>query len=179
VTSTEIVPKKERAALRSAVRTKMRGMRAALAEREEELLAQVETRLAFQRTEGRARREEFNRRARELTDTANREYRALKTEFADLRDNGNHWFSSDFHAPSVTFRSDNGDREQIRKALIARAKADARRAGHQLDQLEAQLLTDLALEEITSDEAKTYMAKIPSLDELMPPTLAKLEIEER
>lgn len=165
MTDDQITPG-ERRELRSVVRQQMKALRAEVAQREIELSAEVETRLAERYRADDARADEFARRARELTREANNKMEALLADFAEDFAGGKWVGKPLFDTPRV-YRT-HEDRKQLRTAMLAGIKTQARQALLELDRQEADLLRDLALDGLETSAARAFLGRIPTVAELVP-----------
>jgi len=59
-------------------------------------------------------------------------------------------------------------RTELRRAAERRLEAQAKKAKVEVDRTEAQLRSDLASRSVTSDQARAFIAGLPSVDALMP-----------
>lgn len=156
----------ERRELRAVVRSQIKVLRAEVGQREMELTAEVENRLAERYAADDARADEFSRRARELTREANNKMEELLSEFAEDFSGGKWMGRPMFETPRV-YRSTQ-DRDQLRKAMQAGIKAQAKQAMLDLDRREADLLRDLAVDGLETSAARAFLGRIPTVAELVP-----------
>lgn len=71
-----------------------------------------------------------------------------------------------------------GRRNELRNVAVKRLDAQAKAAKVAVDRAEADLLTELAAAALTTGEAKAWLERLPSSDELMPRLrLAEIEAE--
>jgi hypothetical protein len=74
-------------------------------------------------------------------------------------------------------RRDERRRSSLRNAALADLKSKVEAANLRLDRVEADLLRQLSLDALESDEAKRFLSEIPSVPELVPVVrLAELEV---
>lgn len=156
----------ERRELRAVVRQQMKVLRAEVAQREIELQAEVESRLVERYRDEDRRNDELNRKIADIHADANRQLREALSAFEDLADGGTWRRVSGFQAPYLARK--DGDRRQLRDALLAGIKVQVKQALLALDRQEADLLRDLAIDSLETAAARAFMARIPSVAELVP-----------
>lgn len=164
----------ERRSLSSIVKQRMKVLRADVKLRRLELVAETE-RMLVERYAGHDKlAADISWRMRQIADQANKELRTLVESItAEHPDLGLKLFS-DFGMPRVTYSRE--DRTQLHRALVAGIEAQVESANLMLDRQEADLLQTLALETLETEEARAFLAAIPTAGELVP--LARLrEIE--
>lgn len=155
----------ERRELRAVVRSQIKVLRAEVSQRELELQAEVEARLADRYRDEDARADGFSRATRDIVRKANDEIEALMAEYGDM-------FSGQWRgrpmlqAPQVFRRQE--DRKQLRDAMLAGIKAQAKQAMLDLDRREADLLRDLAIDGLETAAARAFLERIPTVAELVP-----------
>lgn len=166
----------ERRELRSVVRSQMKALRAEIKQRERELDAEIEVRLVEKYRDQDARSRELQAKIRKLTAKANEQLHKLLEEFDDLSDGGVFRRVNDFNSPYIS--RNEMKRDELRRALQAGMKAEISKAVISIDRQEADLLRDLAVDGLKSDAAKTFLARITTAQELLPPKRI-VEIESR
>lgn len=164
-TSSSRITPGERRELRAVVRQQVKVLRAEVKQRRDELIAQAEARLVEKYREEDDQADELSRRVNDLTVQANRQLRDLLLEFEHVLDG--HWrHYSGFSPPRIQRAS--GHRDQLRKAMIAGIEAQVQSANLALDRQEADLLRALAVEGLETDAAHKFLARIPTVAELVP-----------
>jgi AcrR family transcriptional regulator len=156
----------ERRELRAVVRQQMKVLRAEVAQRDIELQAEVEARLVERYRDEDRRNDELNRTIADIQTEANRQLRDALTTFEDLADGGTWRRVSGFQAPYLS-RSE-GNRRQLRDALLAGVKVQVKQAMLALDRQEADLLRELAIDGLETAAARSFLDRIPSVAELVP-----------
>lgn len=157
----------ERRELRSVVRSQRKVLRAEVAQREAELMAEAEERLTARFAAQDRAQTEAQRLATEVVRKANDELRdALATAIESHGEEGRTLRCSEIYTPRVWAQTE--DRAQLRRAMEAGVKARVKQARTELDRQEADLLRDLAVEGLETSAARAFLARIPSAAELVP-----------
>lgn len=167
-----MITKQERTELRSVVRQQFRVLRTELEQREVELTLQVDVEVDEQFSEADATWHAFQHKVHEITMEANRATNDALVEFG-YKDRGpteRMWFSEP-HMQQPRER-----RNELRSAGRRQIEAQAKMERLRLDRQEADLLKNLAVGALESEEAHAFLAAIPSVGELVPGArLAELE----
>jgi hypothetical protein len=156
----------ERRELRAVVRQQMKVLRTEVKQRQLELVAEAEARLVEKYRDEDRLSDELGQRLTQITNDANIELRKLLSEYEQILDGRWRRYSSGYSTPSI-FRN-KGNREQLREALIAGIKAQVQQAQLSLDRQEADLLKELAMDSLETNAARQFLAKIPTVGELVP-----------
>lgn len=158
------ITKTERAELRSVVRQQFRVLKDEVGQRQAELEADIEKEIADSWADRDHRLAELRQAAADIAEEANQKLRALLREHPD-RERLN---VERIAVPRIGRYED----DQLRYRMRAAAKADLQaRVGHALVKLgrqEADLLRQLAVGSLESDEARSFLTAIPSVAELVP-----------
>lgn len=156
--------KAERAELRSIVKQQYKVLRNEVTQRQAELIAEVEQEIAERYAEADQTWEAFKHKVDEIVMAANRQINDALYEFGYQAKSGSErmWV----HSPSIS--KPESERTELRRLAQARVNAQIRDAGVALDRQEANLLRDLAVGALESDEARAFLAAIPSVGELVP-----------
>lgn len=162
----EQIPPGERRELRAVVRSQIKVLRAEVGQREMELQAEVEGRLAERYRDEDVKADEFSRSMRDITRKANDEIEKLLEQHEEMFAGGKWRGRPLLQAPSV-YRAQE-DRKQLRDAMLAGIKAQAKQAMLDLDRREADLLRDLAVDGLETSAARAFLERIPTVAELVP-----------
>jgi lipopolysaccharide biosynthesis regulator YciM len=161
-----LIPPGERRELRSVVRSQFKVLRTEVKQRESELVAEAERQLMERYRDEDKRQDDLNWRIREVVDQANKDLTDLLREFSDDAEGGRWSRIFALSAPRITRR--NEDRPQLHAALTSGIKSQVSSALLALDRQEADLLRQLAMESLQSDEAQVFLGRIPTVAELVP-----------
>lgn len=153
----------ERRELRTVVRAQMRALRSEVTQRQTEMMADVETRVALRYREDSNRLSELSRRIKELTADCNVRLAGLIEQYADVVHQERY---GTYSSPYINRRET--DKDRLRKALVAGVAAQACRASGRIDRLEADLLRDLAMDALHTEAALAFVETIPTITDLMP-----------
>jgi hypothetical protein len=173
-----MITKGERTELRSVVRHQFKVLRGEILQRKAELIAEAEQRIGQRFAARDKKRSDVEWRIREIALAADR-------EIADLVKNAEEdatgpsllgrirgWTD----APMVHWADDS--RGDMRRAVHAEIDARVKDAQLRLDRQEADLLQNLALGALESEEARAFLGSIPKVSELVPgDRLAELEAQ--
>lgn len=172
-----MITKGERTELRSVVRQQFKVLRGEVLQRQAELVADAETRIAGRFVDRDRGRENIEWRIREIVEEANRAIvDTIKNSGEETMDFGPISHVYGLVAPRVAWASDN--RDQMRRAVHAEIAARVKDAMMRLDRQEADLLRNLAVGALESDEARAFLSEIPKVSELVPgDRLAELEAQ--
>ncbi len=162
---TDTIMPGERRELRAVVRQQMKVLRAEVKQRRHELVSEAETRLIEKYREQDRLSDELGSRIAKLTADTNRELRAMLGEYESILDGRWRYFKG--YSDPLIMRS-TGDREQLRKAMVAGIEAQVAQATLALDRQEADLLMELSREALESSAARAFLARIPTVGELVP-----------
>jgi hypothetical protein len=164
----------ERRELRTVVRQRLKVLRADVAQRRMELLADAEARLVERYRAQDKQIEDLNFRIAEIAEQASRDITDLiigargETEGVSIR--------RPVRLQTPRLSSYTEDRSQLHRAMVAGVEAQVKTALLGLDRQEADLLQQLALQTIETDAARQFLATIPSVGELVPAArLAEIE----
>lgn len=146
----------ERRDLRTVVRQRMKVLRADVAQRRMELIAEAETRLVDRYRAQDKQIEDLNFAIAEAAEKASR-------EITDLI------IAARGDADGVSIRRPVHLRPpQVHRAMVAGIEAQVKTALLSLDRQEADLLQTLALNSLETAAAREFLAAIPSVAELVP-----------
>jgi hypothetical protein len=169
-----VIPPGERRELRSVVRSQFRVLRAEVEQRQAELEAEAEQKLMLRYREEDKKVEGLNWRIKQIAEQANREISDLAKEVGYGQDGGRWSRAHLLSAPHFTRTSES--RSQLHAALMTGIKAQVRQALLALDRQEADLLRRLAVDALETEAARTFLAGIPTVGELVPSKrLAEIE----
>lgn len=156
----------ERRELRAVVRQQIKVLRAEVKQRQYELIAEAETRLAEKYRDDDRTSDELCHRLSDLTRDANQKLRELLTKYEQILDGRWKRSMGGYSTPSI-YRNNN-NRDQLHKALIAGIDAQVQQAQLSLDRQEADLLRSLAMEALETSVAREFLNRIPTVAELVP-----------
>jgi len=160
------IPPGERRELRSVVRAQFKVLRAEVEQRRAELFAAAERQLMERYRDEDKQMDDLNWRIRQITDQASNEIEDLVRGLGDALEGGRWMSYRRLSVPKFTRRSE--DRKQLHAALISGIDAQVKTAGLRLERQEADLLRQLAMEGLQSDEAQAFLSRIPTVGELVP-----------
>lgn len=161
-----LIPPAERRELRSVVRSQFKVLRTEVKQRETELVAEAERQLMERYRDEDKRMDDLNWRIRQVVDQANNDIGDLMQGFSGDEDGGRFRRMHAVSYPYINRKSE--DRTQLHAALTTGIKAQVQTALLGLDRQEADLLRQLALESLESAEAQAFLARIPTVGELVP-----------
>ena len=161
-----LIPPAERRELRSVVKMQFKVLRTEVKQRETELIAEAERQLMERYRDEDKRQDDLNWRISEIVKQANQDVLDLLREYSSEEEGGRWGRIFGMSAPRVTRKSE--DRSQLHAALTSGIKANVQSALLSLDRQEADLLRQLALESLQSDEAQAFLGRIPTVAELVP-----------
>lgn len=171
---TEMMTPGERRELRTVVRQRMKVLRADVAQRRMELLAEAETRLVERYRAQDKAIEDLNFAIAQVVEKASNEVTDLIIAARGDADGVSVRRPVRLVAPRINSYTE--DRAQFHRAMIAGIEAQVKNATLSLDRQEADLLQTLALQTIETDAAREFLAAIPSVGELVPSArLAEIE----
>jgi hypothetical protein len=153
----------ERRELKSLVRTRMKVLRSEVEERHSSQLAEIGARTAQKFQGDNARIKELNDVLDQLATEMNQRYRAIIAEYADVAETS---YRYSFHTPSFS-RKDNG-KSQFQRALTSAVHAQRQKALLDVDRLESELITKLAIDALKTEAAHAFVRSIPDIEALMP-----------
>lgn len=158
--------KAERTELRSVVRQQFKVLRGEVDQRRKELAAEAAGQVRRRYATADKTVDDLNWRIEQIVDQANKDIRdAVKAVQGDS--SGGQWqWSGPVRAPRVAHERE--DRYALNNALTSGIDAQARSAMLTLERQEADLLRQLALGALESDEARAFLAAIPTVGELVP-----------
>ncbi len=156
----------ERRELRSVVRSQFKVLRAEVEQRRKELGAQAAEQVRQRYAAADKQVDDLNWKIEHIVDQANKDIRdAVKAVQGDS--GGGMWqWSGPVRAPKVGHERE--DRYALNSALGTGIDAQAKAALLTLERQESDLLRQLALGALESDEARAFLASIPSVGELVP-----------
>lgn len=162
-----MITKGERSELRSLIKQRFKVLRADVKVREAELIAELEGRI-----ESRFAAEDkqwsdamflIEEAAREANRKANDILRGLTIALPD------YMATNEYRVVHATrLAQPRQERTELTRAGQARIAAQVRAALLQLDRQEADLLTQLAVGALESDEARAFLGEIPTVSALVP-----------
>jgi hypothetical protein len=165
----------ERRELRSVVRGQFKVLRAEVKRREEELQGEVEAELLRQyraqddaiaqaKTEWSRAYSDYLLAVRKIGDDLKERRPELIVDVQDCRG-------------SVAFVASDPNRAQAHRAAVAAIPRQIADASLSLDRSENDILRELSAGAVTSDEARAFLGRIPSVGELVPRArLAEIEL---
>lgn len=170
--------KTERAELRGIVRNQFRVLKEEVIQRQQELLAQADLEIAEKTAEDTAKRENVQFLANQLVLECNRALNNLLYEngLAERRDTERMWLQSpNLYWDKQQYRSTKPE-DMLQHAARADLQAKVTAAMTAMARQEADLLKELAIGALESDDARGFLARIPTVGELVPAArLAELE----
>jgi hypothetical protein len=161
-----LIPPGERRELRSVVRQQFKVLRAEVKQRELELVGEMERRLVERYRNADKAIDDLNWQIREVVDAAQRQVDDLVRAAGDVVETGMGFGPISLYTPQVRGRSE--DRSQLHRAMSAAIKEQVTQATLALERKEADLLRLLALESLETDAARGFLARIPTVAELVP-----------
>lgn len=163
-----MISKAERAELRSIVRGQFKVLRSEIEHRRAELNAENERVIAEQFADEDRSRAAIADKISEIVGVAERECTDALVNGVD----GGCGYSIRrpvrLDRPRLDWPDD--DRKRLRRQMLADLEAKVRNASVRLDRQEADLLRTLAVDAIESDEARAFLAAIPTVGQLVPST---------
>jgi hypothetical protein len=153
----------ERIELRSLVKQQFKVLRAEVKARQQELTAEVDHAIVAKHETRDFLRQEVEKKARRVYQDACREIQAALEE-AGHQATGRgrlRWYE-----PHIFW--DQDDRTILRRAAVSDLEAKVKAATLRLDRQEVDLLQNLAIGALQSDEARSFLASIPTVAELVP-----------
>jgi hypothetical protein len=156
----------ERRELRSVIRAQFKVLRGEVEQRRKELAAEAAEQVRRRYADADKQVDDLNWKIEQITNQANKDIRdAVKAAQGDS--DGGQWnWSGAIRAPQVSHRRE--DRYALSSALGTGIEAQAHAALLTLERQEADLLRQLALGALESDEAREFLASIPTVGELVP-----------
>jgi len=168
------MPASERRELRSVIRQQFKVLRAEVDQRRAELAAEAAEKVRQKYAASDKQVDDLNWRIEQIIDQANKDVRDAVKKVQGESEAGTWTWSGAVRAPHIAHR--NEDRYALNGALTAGIDAQAKAALLTLERQEADLLRQLAMDALDSDEAKAFLARIPTVAELVPASRL-LEIE--
>lgn len=156
----------ERRAVSAVLKQQMRILRADIEERKAELVAEAEHRLMERYRDQDRAVSDANEAIRDILTRAQDD---INRVFVGLRDNEVGVVLR--RAPQVTctgIGTSSEDRNQLHRALVTGIDMQVKSALLDLERKEADLLRQLALNSIETDEARQFLENIPKVAELVP-----------
>jgi hypothetical protein len=172
---TDVMKPGERRELRTVVRQRIKVLRADVAQRRMELIAEAEHRLMERYRDQDKQVEDLNFRIAEIAEQASREITDLilavrgETQGVSIR--------RPVRLGVPRLNTFTEDRAQLHRAMVAGIETQVKTALLDLDRKEADLLQSLAMESLETDAARRFLAAIPTVADLVP-AARLLEIEE-
>lgn len=165
-----MISKTERVELRSIVRQQFKVLRAEVEQREAEVLADADQQIADKFSSQDEAYERAAFLANEVVSEANRRVNDIYRE--QLGVGHTEYAYVDFRLP----RKPEKRRLDLRGVAVSKIRAQVKGASLQLDRQEADLLQQLAIGALESEEAHAFLGSIPSVGQLVPRArLAELE----
>ncbi len=156
----------ERRQLAAVLKQQMRILRADIEQRRSELVAEAEARLMERYRDQDRAVSDANEAIRDVLTRAQGEINGIVVNLRAAHDG-----VVVKRPPTVSCNGighANEDRAQLHRALTAGIEAQVKSALLDLERKEADLLRQLALNSIESDEAREFLANIPKVAELVP-----------
>lgn len=166
-----MITKAERGELRSLVRQRFKLLRSEVAQRQSELLADLETAVTARFADEDQRWADASFKIAEAAREANRTANDIIREFIP------EWREREVVGCAQLGKPNTQQRQQLRREGQARIEAQVRAALLQLQQQEADLLTRLALGVLESAEGRAFLGEIPTVSALVP-AVRLLELEQ-
>lgn len=169
------MPKSERDELRRVVRGDFKSLREEITVRKAEMLADIEHRVAQRFEPHETALFEARTKMQEVIGRANQEIVVITAELQKHCD-GYKIEVRPVWPPEIALKREQ--RTEMRRALIADLDARIVQAMARMNRQEVNLLKQLSVGALASDEAKEFLASIPSVAELVPVSrLAELEAQ--
>ena len=168
------IPAAERRELRSVVRQQFKVLRAEVEQRRAELAAEAAEQVRRKYAAADKQVDDLNWRIEQIVDQANKDIRDAVKTVQGSSEGGQWTWSGALRPPHINHQ--NEDRYALNSALTAGIDATAKQALLGLERQEADLLRQLALDALESEEAQAFLARIPAVSELVPASRL-LEIE--
>ena len=156
----------ERRELRTVVRTQFKVLRAEIEQRKAELLAQANEKIRHRYREDDKKLDDLNWRISQVADQATKDIEDL-VKAAGI-DDLKLAFGRSIRISAPVLGRQQEDRQNLRLALSSGIDAQAKQALLTLERQEADLLGQLAMGALATDEAKAFLARIPTVGELVP-----------
>src|ERR1700722_7481374 len=166
--------KAERAELRSVVRSQFKVLRGEVEQRRAEMAAEAAERVRRRFAEDDKKLDDLNWRIEQITDQANKDIRDAVKAVQGASASGTWKWSGGLRAPHVYRHQE--DRYALASALNSGIDAQVKGALLNLERREADLLRQLTLGALESEEARAFLATIPAVGDLVP-AARLLEIE--
>lgn len=163
IKATDTIRAGERRELRSLVRMRVKLLRAEVAETHAAQMAEIDGRVAAKFQDDIERIAALRADLDQLVAEANRKAARIFARYSDVLEAQR---SEVFSRPWFTRREDH--KSKLRKALAAAVEASTQRAKLRVAKLEAELLTALSLDALKTEAAHEFVAKIPTVTDLMP-----------
>lgn len=162
----------ERRELRSVVRQQFNVLRAEVKQREEEMKTDIARQVVEHYANSDAQLAEAQQEVYRIAQDAAREIRDVLERYPSVEMNR----YSGLPVPHLGLRNDH--RVVITDHAEQQLKAQVQGAKLRLDREEADLLRELSIGALATDQAKKFLASIPSVAELVPATrIAELEAQ--
>ena len=156
---------RERGVLRSVVRSQFKVLRAEIEERRERLMAEANAHVLEKYRAEDAEVIELNRRIEKIVQDAQMKINKLR-DGLEIPVEGR----LQLLAPRA-YRYSRDDRSNLYRALKTGVDAKVREARLVLQRREAELIREIVLDDLKTEEAKAFFAKIPTVLELLPSEL--------
>lgn len=164
----------ERRELRSVIRAQFKVLRGEIDQRRAELAAEAAEQVRRRFASDDKQLDDLNWKIEQITDQANKDIRDAVKAVQGSSESGTWTWSGPVHAPRVVRRQE--DRYALTVALNSGIEAQVKGALLNLERQEADLLRSLTLGALESEEARAFLAAIPSVGDLVP-AARLLEIE--
>jgi len=159
-----VITKGERAELRSIVRQQFKVLRSEVEQRRLEMLAEIEDQISDKYSEQDQGWQAVMHEVHEATMEANRRINdALYNAGYQVKGG-----SERMWVMTPQINQPTKDRQQLRFHATAKINAQVKAALLRLDREEADLLRNLAVGALESDEARAFLSNIPSVSDLVP-----------
>jgi hypothetical protein len=156
----------ERTELRSVVRGQFKVLRGEVEQRRAELAAEAAEQVRRRYATTDKQLDDLNWRVEQIVEQANKDIRDAIQAVQAGSEHGQWTWSGALHAPHVNYIRE--DRFALQGALSSGIDAQAKAALLTLERQEADLLRQLAMGGLESEEARAFLAAIPSVGELVP-----------
>jgi hypothetical protein len=164
----------ERRELRSVIRSQFKVLRGEIEQRRKELAHEAAEQVRRRYASSDKQVDDLNWRIEQIIDQANKDIREATKAVQGDSEGGQWSWSGPVRAPRVSHERE--DRYALNGALSTGIDAQARSALLTLERQEADLLRQLTLGALESDEARQFLANIPLVGDLVPASRLK-EIE--
>jgi hypothetical protein len=161
-----LITSAERRELRSVVRQQFKVLRGEIEQRRAELAAEAAEQVRVRYASADKLADDLNWRVSQIVDQANKDIRDAVKVMTEDNAPGQWSWTGAVTTPRIYHKSE--DRGALAMALSTGIAAQVKGALLTLERQEADLLRQLTLGALESDEARAFLASIPSVGELVP-----------